>query len=203
MIPWLLSLINRPMPSFSVIKLSFIKGLLFLSNIMPLLLFLEILFFVISGTEEMQTIPSLFSMILFLIIQALPPSMMNIPSHRPRDIQFSTIIVLTEFVPPRAMLALILSEMSFFSITALLVSTKRTPFRSKIRIYLAKVFRNFVFNQGHVCTFVYFDSSFFVVSNEGVLLYFSEVLEPKTTNAVLFVAFIFNRRIYQKCLGLF
>lgn len=58
----------------------------------------------------------------------MPHSIKNIPSHLPPNILFSTINVSTEFAPPNAILALILSVISFFSITADDVSTNNTPY---------------------------------------------------------------------------
>lgn len=64
---------------------------------------------------------------VFLNIQHLPQSIINIPSHLPLLIVFSTIKVSTEFAPPNAIFAFKLSLILFLSITADDDSTKIMP----------------------------------------------------------------------------
>lgn len=75
---------------------------------------------------------------VFLIIQQSPHSITNIPSHLPPYILFSTIKVFTELVPPNAIFAFILSQISFFSMIPDEVSTNKIPYPKFLEILFLK-----------------------------------------------------------------
>jgi len=105
-----------------------ILGLASLRIMIPLLLFFSIVLLLINGILVIATMPSLFSIILFLVIQPYPPSITKIPSHRPPNISFSNIIVSTLLHPPNAIFAFMFSEILFFSMNPDDVSTSNTPY---------------------------------------------------------------------------
>lgn len=116
------------MPSLSSMLFLIILGLASLSIMIPLLLFFSITLLLINGILVITTMPSLFSIILFLVIHPWPPSITKMPSHLPPNMSFSNMIVSTLLQPPNAILAFMFSDILFFSMNPDDVSTSNIPY---------------------------------------------------------------------------
>lgn len=144
----------------------------------------------------MHTIPSLFSQIVLCIIQQSPHSIMNIPSHLPPEITFLMMHVFNELMPPRAIFALILSVISFFSMEALLDSTNKIPFFIFFHhllnyyfkcYYLLKILHNLILLNRNRCFVVTLNPCFFIVGYKRILFDSRIVVCPFAINSIFIV----------------